>query len=131
MAQKKENNQKDKTVLLVEDDAFIREIYNKKIAMEGYQVELAENGMEAINKLKQHLPDLILLDIIMPVMDGREVLMKLKSTKEWKNIPVVMLTNLSEKEEIEEKLGQKVDDYIIKAHFTPSEVMTKIKRFLN
>jgi len=126
----KKEEQKSKTVLLVEDDVFIREIYDKKISLEGYKVELAKNGLEAIKKLEEITPDLILLDIIMPVMDGREVLAKLKSSKKWKNIPVVMLTNLSEKEEIEEELGLGVDEYIVKAHFTPSEVMEKIKKFL-
>ncbi len=127
MTQKKSQK---KVVLLVEDDIFIREIYDRKITAEGYEVELAKDGVEAINFLKKQIPDLILLDIVMPRMDGREVLAKLKSHKEWKNIPVIMLTNLSEKEEIEEELGQGVDEYIIKAHFTPSEVMAKIKKFL-
>jgi DNA-binding response OmpR family regulator len=120
-----------KTILLVEDDVFVSDIYQMKISSEGFEVILAENGLEAIKKLENKIPDLILLDIIMPYMDGTETLKKIKSEKKWEKIPVILLTNLSEKEKVEEALKMGADDYLIKSHFTPSEVISKIKEVLN
>ncbi|MCX6765719.1 MAG: response regulator [Candidatus Moranbacteria bacterium] len=122
--------EKKKTILLVEDDAFVTDIYHTKLEQEGFAIMVAENGMEAIKRLEEQLPDLILLDIIMPYMDGIEVLKKIKEKKEWKNIPVILLTNLSEKEKVEEGLGIGASDYLIKSHFTPSEVVGKIRSLL-
>ncbi len=119
-----------KTILLVEDDVFVSDIYQTKISSEGYEVILAENGLEAIKKLEKSIPDLILLDIIMPYMDGMETLRKIKSEEKWKKIPIILLTNLSDKEKIEETLGVGADDFLIKSHFTPSEVISKVNMLL-
>lgn len=119
-----------KTILLVEDDAFVSDIYQTKISSEGFNVILAENGLEAIKKLEKNIPDLILLDIIMPYMDGMETLRKIKSEEKWKKIPIILLTNLSEKERIEEALGIGAEDFLIKSHFTPSEVISKVNMVL-
>ena len=119
-----------KTILLVEDDTFVSDIYQTKISSEGFEVIPAENGLEAIKKLEERIPDLILLDIIMPYMDGIETLRKIKSEEKWKSIPVILLTNLSEKEKIEEALGIGANDYLIKSHFTPSEVIAKVNSVL-
>jgi CheY-like chemotaxis protein len=119
-----------KTILLVEDDSFVADIYQTKIAKEGFEVVSADNGLEAIKKLKSIIPDLILLDIVMPYMDGIEVLRKIKAEERWKNIPVILLTNLSEKEKIEEALKMGANDYLIKSHFTPSEVIGKVNTVL-
>jgi CheY-like chemotaxis protein len=119
-----------KTILLVEDDVFVSDIYQTKISSEGYEVILAENGLEAIKKLEKSIPDLILLDIIMPYMDGMETLRKIKSEEKWKKIPIILLTNLSDKEKIEEALGVGADDFLIKSHFTPSEVISKVNMLL-
>jgi DNA-binding response OmpR family regulator len=119
-----------KTILLVEDDAFVSDIYHTKLTQEGYDLMVAENGLEALKKLEEKNPDLILLDIIMPYMDGIEVLKKLKENEEWKKIPVIILTNLSQKEEVEEGLKIGANDYLIKSHFTPSEVVAKVKKLL-
>lgn len=119
-----------KTILLVEDDVFVSDIYQTKISSEGYEVILAENGLEAIKKLEKTVPDLILLDIIMPYMDGMETLRKIKSEEKWKKIPIILLTNLSDKEKIEEALGVGADDFLIKSHFTPSEVISKVNMLL-
>lgn len=119
-----------KTILLVEDDSFVTEIYETKIRKEGFEVVAVENGLKAVEILKNITPNLILLDIIMPYMDGLEVLKKVKSDERLKKIPVILLTNLSEKEKIEEALGIGADDYLIKSHFTPSEVIGKINAAL-
>jgi DNA-binding response OmpR family regulator len=119
-----------KTILLVEDDSFVSDIYSMKLNAEGFNVVLARNGMEALKKLEEVVPDLILLDIIMPYVSGLEVLQKIKSKENLKKIPVILLTNVSEKEKIEEALGIGANDYLIKSHFTPSEVLNKINSFL-
>lgn len=120
-----------KTILLVEDDAFVGDIYQTKLGQVGFTVILAENGLEAMKSLGKEKIDLILLDIVMPYMDGMEVLKKLKENEKWKNIPVILLTNLSEKEKVEEGVRMGANDYLIKSHFTPSEVVTKVKALLN
>lgn len=120
-----------KTVLLVEDDFFVSDVYQTKLGQENFNVILAQNGLEAIEKLKNNKPDIILLDVLMPYMDGREVLGKLKENDQWKDIPVIILTNLSQKTDVEEALEKGANDYLIKSHFTPSEVVGKIKEVLN
>lgn len=120
----------EKKILLVEDDSFVSDIYQKKIESEGFKIVTAENGVEAIKKLNEIVPDLILLDIVMPYMDGMDVLKEIKANDKWKNIPVILLTNLSEKEKIEEAIGIGANDYLIKSHFTPSEVISKVNLIL-
>jgi len=119
-----------KKVLIVEDDPFIRDIYHVKFSQEGFEVFLADNGIEALKKMEQSVPDIILLDIIMPYMDGMETLKNIKSRDEWKKIPIIMLTNISEKEKITESENYGIGDYLIKSHFTPSEVVQKVKALL-
>ena len=124
-------NQKKK-ILIVEDDSFVLDIYQTKLTQEGFEVATASNGLEAVKKMIEEKlrPDLILLDIIMPYMDGLEVLRKIKKDEELKTIPVILLTNLSQKEEINEGMSLGASDYLIKSHFTPSEVLEKINIYL-
>ncbi|GBE17240.1 phosphate regulon transcriptional regulatory protein PhoB [bacterium BMS3Abin15] len=121
---------KKNTILLIEDDAFVSDVYQTKLSHEGFEISMAENGIKAMERLEKITPDIILLDIVMPYMDGKEVLKRLKKDKKWENIPVIILTNLSQKEEVEELLEKGADDYLIKSHFTPSEVVGKIKSLL-
>lgn len=121
---------KKTTILLVEDDHFVSDIYKRKLASDGYEVLFAPDGREALKALEGTIPDLVLLDIMMPFVDGMEVLQKMKEDERWKNIPVVMLTNLAEKDNIEKSIAMGADGYVIKAHFTPSEVVQKIKTVL-
>lgn len=117
-------------VLLVEDDPFIRDIYQVKFSQEGFEVAAVDNGAEALKQLEQSIPDVILLDIIMPYMDGMETLKNIRNNENWKKIPVIMLTNISEKEKINESEEYEISDYLIKSHFTPSEVVGKVKSLL-
>lgn len=119
-----------KKIMIVEDDSFVMDIYQTKLSQEGFEVISASNGIEAIKKLETELPDLILLDIVMPYMGGMEALKKLKEDEKTKTIPVVLLTNLSQKEDIDLGLGLGANDYLIKSHFTPSEVLEKIRVYL-
>lgn len=119
-------------ILIVEDDIFIRDIYKVRFEQEGFDVMLAENGLAALQKMNQGAePEIILLDIIMPGMDGVEVLKKLKADEKWKEIPIIMLTNISERDKVNEAMELGVKDYLIKSHFTPSEVVQKVNVLLN
>ncbi len=118
-------------VLIVEDDPFLSEMYATKLSQEKFEVELAVDGSGALKKARETRPDLILLDIVLPKMDGFEVLKKIKSEKDLRNIKIIVLTNLGQKEEIEKGFQLGADDYIVKAHFTPSEVAIKAKKVLS
>lgn len=79
----------NKTILLAEDDAFVSDIYNTRLTYEGFNVIVSRNGLEAIKMMEKTIPDLILLDILMPYMDGIETLKKIKENLEWKKIPII------------------------------------------
>lgn len=118
---------KDIKILLVEDDSFLLSMYSTKFEMENFQVVIAEDGEKGWNLASKEKPSIILLDIKLPKLDGFEVLKKLKSNKETADIPVILLTNLSQKEDKDKGLELGADDYLVKAHFMPSEVVGKIK----
>lgn len=119
-----------KKILIVEDDQTIATMYHTSLTNDGYEVTLAENGERGVELAGQQRPDIILLDIIMPKMDGFAVLEKLKGDNATKDIPVVLLTNLGQDEDRER--GQKLGalDYIVKADYTPLQVSEKVKAYL-
>ena len=118
-------------ILLIEDEALLLQMFEKKLKLEGFQVETALRGQTGLEKAKSLQPDLILLDILMPGMDGFEVMEKLKSDPETKKIPVVFLTNLSRDEgDISKGLEVGAIAYLVKAHYTPSQVVVKLKELL-
>jgi len=119
-----------KKIILVEDDKFLSEMYVVKLTESGFEVDVAADGEEGLNKIKEQKPDLVLLDIVLPKMDGFEVLRNIKNEPGLKNVSVIALTNLGQKEEVEKGLKLGADDYIIKAHFTPTEVVAKAKKVL-
>lgn len=121
---------KKKFILLVEDDEFLAELYATKLNLEGFEVALAVDGEKGLKMIKEKNPDLILLDIILPKIDGFEILKTIKADRALKNIPVILLTNLSQKDEVKRGLELGADDYLIKAHFMPSEVVKKIKQLI-
>jgi DNA-binding response OmpR family regulator len=122
---------KSKSILLVEDDEFLAELYATKLNLEGFEVSLAVDGEKGLKMAKEVKPDLILLDIILPKMDGCEVLKAIKQDKTIEKIPVILLTNLSQKDEVKKGLDLGATDYLIKAHFMPSEVVKKIKQTID
>jgi DNA-binding response OmpR family regulator len=118
-------------ILLVEDDAFISSMYQTKLTMLGYTVRVAGDGEEGWNALKAGpAPDLVLLDIVLPKRDGFEVLAEIRRDPKLRALPVLLLTNLGQKPDLQRGLDLGADDYIIKAHFTPSEVVEKIEKVL-
>jgi DNA-binding response OmpR family regulator len=118
-------------ILLVEDDSFLLGMYATKFELEGFKVTMAEDGEKAVRTALKELPDIILLDIILPKLNGFEVLKQLKADSATAKIPVILLTNLSQRDEIEQGMKMGAQDYLIKAHFMPSEVVEKIKKILN
>lgn len=118
---------KSLNILIVEDDVFLADLYKTKFTLEGFKVSVAydgEKGLEMVNKI---LPDIILLDLVLPKLSGFDILENIKVEPATKNIPVILLTNLSQKSDVEKGLKLGANDYLIKAHFMPSEVVEKIK----
>ena len=119
-----------KTILVIEDDKFLRELISRKLTGEGFDVLEAVDGEEGIKKIKEGKPDLVLLDLILPSIDGFEVLTRVRDDPEVSSIPVIILSNLGQREEVEKGLKLGAIDYLIKAHFTPGEIIEKIKNVL-
>jgi len=117
-------------VLIVDDDAFLSGIYATKLELEGFAVVSARDGEEGLKAAAKEKPDMILLDVLMPKLDGFEVLKRLKADDALKGTPVIMLTNLGQKEDVEKGLSEGAVDYLIKAHFVPAEAVAKIKKIL-
>ncbi|MCD6410733.1 response regulator [bacterium] len=117
-------------ILIIEDDKFLRELIAKKLMKEGYDIEEAIDGEEGLKKIGEVNPDLVLLDLILPGIDGFQVLKEAKENHKTENIPVVILSNLGQKDEIEKGLNLGAVDFLIKAHFTPEEIVEKIKLVL-
>ena len=123
-------SEKKYTILLVEDDEFLAELYATKLTLEGFKVFLAIDGIKGLKIIREKKPSLVLLDILLPKLDGFGVLKEMKNDKEVKDIPVILLTNLSQRNEVKKGLDLGATDYLIKAHFMPSEVVAKIKKVL-
>lgn len=119
-----------KKILIVEDDKFLRELIARKLTDEGFEIVEAVDGEDGIKKIKEKKPDLVLLDLILPSIDGFEVLSRVKGDASLASIPIIILSNLGQKEEVEKGLDLGAVDYLIKAHFTPGEIIEKIKNIL-
>ncbi|MBM3257969.1 MAG: response regulator [Candidatus Nealsonbacteria bacterium] len=119
-----------KQILLVEDDPFLIDIYSTKLKDSGFSVEVASDGEQALEKVKAKKPDLVLLDIVLPKISGWEILRKIKSEADLKNLKIIILSNLGQKEEVEKGMDLGVLKYLIKAHYTPSQVVEEIKKII-
>ncbi len=117
-------------IALVEDDPFLLSMYSTKFGLEGFKVLSANDGVKGIELITKELPDLVLLDVLMPKKNGFDVLKEVKKNPKTKNIPIILLTNLNQAEEVERGMKLGAVDYLIKAHFMPSEVVDKIKKAL-
>jgi len=122
---------KKKVLLLIEDDPLMLRMYKKLFELEGYEILLAEGGQEGIIMAIENKPALILLDIMMPKMDGFEVLASLKGNNNTKDIPVVVLTNLAGQQDAERALTMGAKKYIIKSEQDPKEVAKMVKMTLS
>lgn len=119
-----------KKVLLVEDDPNLSLLYKTKFEITGFETETAQNGEEGIEKMKSWKPDLVFMDIMMPVLTGSNALIKIKQDPDIKTIPVVMLTNLSGEAEGESCLLKGAVAYLVKSDVTPKEVVAKAQEIL-
>lgn len=120
-----------RNIVLVEDDPFLIDIYTLKIKEAGFDVKAVEDGGRALSVLEKEKPDLLLLDIVLPNYDGWEILKKVREKKEFQSLPVIILSNLGQKQEVEKGLNLGAVKYLIKAHYTPTEVVEEIKKILN
>ncbi len=117
-------------ILIVEDDKFLRDLISQKLTREGFTAVEAVNGEEGLEKAKSEHPNLILLDLILPGMDGFLVLRTLKKDLGALMPPVIVLSNLGQKEDMQRALNEGAEEFMIKAHFTPGEIIAKIKSVL-
>ena len=119
-----------KKVLVIEDEMKLQKLIKASLEEAGFETVSALNGVEGVEAMEEHNPDLIILDLILPKKDGFEVLEHMKLKKEFKNIPVIVLTNLEEKYNIEKALAYDVRAYLIKANYRPEEVVDKVRELL-
>lgn len=119
-------------ILVIEDDQFLRELYDELLKEEGYEVDIAEDGEEGLNKFLEGGYSLVLLDIMLPKIDGLEILRKAKDKKPKKeNGPIVLLTNLGQDSIIKEGFSLGAAGYLVKSAMNPDQVLDEIKVFLN
>lgn len=118
-------------LLLVEDDSFLRKLLAEKLRKEGFLVEEAEGGKEALDSLSKIIPTVIVLDLVMAGIDGFQVLEFVRKDERLKNTPVLVLSNLGEKEHFERAKALDADDYLVKAHFTLNEIVEKISAIIS
>lgn len=119
------------SILVVEDTELLRKIYTDKLEQEGYRVFPAGNGLEALNFLRAQMVDLVLLDLIMPVMSGLEALETIKADPRTREIPVLILSNLGQDADIERGISLGAVDYLIKNSAKPADVSEKIRLTLD
>lgn len=117
-------------ILLVEDNKFLSKAYQDGLLRAGFKVIIALDGVEAIEKIKGELPDLILLDLIMPLKNGFEVLEEIKKDNEFKNIPIIILSNLGQDSDINRGKELGAEDYLIKSDWSIQGVVDKVKEHI-
>lgn len=118
-------------LLIVEDEPILREMYREKFTLAGFNVITAENGQIGLAKVIEQKPNILLLDLMMPVMDGRTMLRKVRAIPEFKTMPVVVLTNAGEVENIRHtQVYDNAIEFMIKSNISLEEIVTKVKRLL-
>jgi DNA-binding response OmpR family regulator len=117
-------------ILLIEDDAPMVKMYSTKLQKENFEVEVAIDGEQGLQKARDWQPDLIVLDLMIPRLGGMQVLEQLRASPKTKQTPVVILSNLSQEEDIKRSQELGVKEFLIKANFTPSQVVKKIREHL-
>ena len=117
-------------ILIAEDDKALSGVLQKKLELSGHKAEVASDGEEALKMIKSDKPDMVLLDIVMPKVNGYEVLEKIHNDPELSSIPVIVISNSGQEVELEKVKDFGAVDYLIKASFEPNEVLEKINRYL-
>ena len=116
-------------VLIAEDDKFLVNAYRLKFEKEGIKTEIALDGQDALTKMESFKPDVVLLDLMMPKVDGFEVLAEMKRRDELKSIPVIVASNLGQAEDVEKARKLGAVDYVVKSDIALSELVEKIKSY--
>ena len=117
-------------ILIIEDNEYMGRMYQNMLSLADYRIELATSGEDGLKRAADNQPDLIMLDIIMPKMNGIQVLQKLKDSEETKKIPVVILTVVGEQEIIDKALKLGAAGYIIKSTLNLEQLLSEIKSYL-
>ncbi|MEK7120267.1 MAG: response regulator [Patescibacteria group bacterium] len=117
----------DKKILFIEDEKSLQEILGQALKQQGFEVKEALNGQDGLDLVAKFDPDLILLDLILPKLNGFEVLEKIKGNEATKNIPVIILTNLENSEDIQRVLELGAFDYLVKSNYSLNEIINKVK----
>lgn len=121
---------KSKKVLIIEDDKILADMYTVKLKKEGYDVIETQSGLEGLNLAREEHPDAILLDVILPQMDGFSILADLKKDASFKATPIILLTNLGQQGDIQKGKDLGAADYLTKSNTTPAEVIERVKKAL-
>ncbi len=119
-----------KNILLVEDDPFLIDIYVTKLKEAGFEIEVAKNGQTALKFLNRKEYDLLVLDIVLPCIDGWEILEKIRKQEQFRDLLIIILSNLGQRQEVKKGLELGATKYLIKAHYKPSEIVEEIKKML-
>lgn len=119
-----------KKILLVEDDTFMAELLAQELTRAGFDISLAKTGKEALQKFKETPPELVLLDILLPDVNGVEVLRSIRNEPAGAGVKVMILSNLSEGQDVEEAKGLGVTDYLVKANTSLPDITVKVKEAL-
>lgn len=120
----------NKSILLVEDDPFLIDIYSQKFKNKGFNIRVAENASKVFQFLEEGIPEIILLDIVLPQMDGWSILKKIRANKDWDKCQIVIFSNLGQKEEVEKGLALGANKYLIKSQHTPLEIVKEVSQML-
>jgi DNA-binding response OmpR family regulator len=118
-------------IAIIEDDPVISQMYRMKFEADGFDVQLANNGKRGVELVEAFAPDIILLDLQMPEMDGAEALAIMRKNDWGRNVPVIILTNIGEEEAPKELKALGIHSYIVKANLTPRQVVERVKEALN
>jgi DNA-binding response OmpR family regulator len=119
-----------KSILLVEDDPFLIDIYSQKFKKSGFDIRVADNASKVFQLLEEKIPEIILLDIVLPQMDGWSILKKIRDNKDWDICQIIIFSNLGQKEEVEKGLALGANKYLIKSQHTPLEVVEFVEKMI-
>lgn len=118
-------------IVLIEDDAVLSEMYYKKFSLDNYQIERAMDGESGLALIKKIQPDIVLLDIMMPKMNGLDTLRAMKADAKLKDVYVVLLTNVGEQSYVDEGFRLGANQYLMKSNYTPKEIVAKVEEWLS
>jgi two-component system, OmpR family, alkaline phosphatase synthesis response regulator PhoP len=119
-----------KKILVAEDDTFLANAYRVKLTKAGFDVRIVGDGQETINSLGTSVPDLIILDLIMPVKDGYTTLQELKANPAWAKIPVIVASNLGQKEDLDKTMQLGASDFVVKSDLSLDTLIQKVNTLL-